>query len=285
MLFRAPIPAVLLGLVLASSAAAQGLSAFESTPDHLLRYTECMKLARKEPLKALPAAEKWNAEGGGLGARHCVAVAMFQAGKYLQAAAQFESIARDMGLDRPGLRAELWAQAGQAWIEAGQADKAAIAQTRAIELKGNDPDLWIDRGLSNAAMLAWPRAISDFDQALRLRPDDVEILVLRAAAWRNARNTSQALADAGRALRIAPDHTEALLERGFANLAGGDRARANDDFNRVLRIVPPSSDSARRAEAGLRGERPAATLAPVGPGAAPAAPAAPNAAPKGGGKR
>ena len=30
--------------------------------------------------------------------------------------------------------------------------------------------------------------------------DDVEILVLRAAAWRNARNPAQALADAGRAL-------------------------------------------------------------------------------------
>ena len=60
---------------------------------------------------------------GGFGARHCVAVAMFQAGKYPQAAAQFEAIARDMGQDRPGLRAELWAQAGQAWIEAGQADK------------------------------------------------------------------------------------------------------------------------------------------------------------------
>ena len=38
---------------------------------------------------------------------------------YVQAAAQFEAIARDMGQDRPGLRAELWAQAGQAWIEAG----------------------------------------------------------------------------------------------------------------------------------------------------------------------
>lgn len=262
-----------LGLAPAMPAAGQTQSPFENTPDHLQRYTECMRLARKEPLRALPVAEKWSVEGGGLGARHCVAVAMFQAGKYPQSAAQFESIARDMGLDRPGLRAELWAQAGQAWIEAGQADKAAVAQTRAIELKGNDPDLWIDRGLSNAAMLAWPRAISDFDQALRLRPDDVEVLVLRAAAWRNARNTSQALADAGRALRIAPEHTEALLERGFANLAGGDRARANDDFNRVLRIVPPDSDSARRAQAGLRGEQPGAT------------PAAPNAAPKAGGKR
>jgi tetratricopeptide (TPR) repeat protein len=272
---------LLLLLALALPAAGQTLSPFENTPDHLLRYTECMKLARREPLRALPVAEKWSVEGGGLGARHCVAVAMFQAGKYPQSAAQFEAIARDMGLDRPGLRAELWAQAGQAWVEAGQADKAAVAQTRAIELKGNDPDLWIDRGLSNAAMQAWPRAISDFDQALRLRPDDVEVLVLRAAAWRNARNTSQALADAGRALRIAPEHTEALLERGFANLAGGDRARANDDFNRVLRIVPPGSDSARRAQAGLRGEQPT----PTAVGTTPAAPVAPNAAPKAGGKR
>jgi tetratricopeptide (TPR) repeat protein len=150
MLFRRLTPLALSCLLLASSVAAQGLSTFETTPDHLRRYTECMQLARKEPLRALPLAEKWNGEGGGLGARHCVAIAMFQAGKYPQAAAQFEAIARDMGQERPGLRAELWGQAGQAWVEAGQADKAAQAQTRAIELKANDPDLWIDRGLSNA---------------------------------------------------------------------------------------------------------------------------------------
>ena len=77
----------------------------------------------------------------------------------------------------PGLRAELWGQAGQAYVEAGAADKAAEAQSRAIELKGNDPDLWVDRGLSYAAMRAWPRAISDFDRALILKPNDVEILV------------------------------------------------------------------------------------------------------------
>jgi len=294
MSFFSPAPLGVLGLLAAlsapqfvvSSAAAQGLSALESSPDHLLRYSECMKLARREPLRALPMAEKWNAEGGGLGARHCVAVAMFQAGKYPQAGAQFEAIARDMGQDRPGLRAELWAQAGQAWIEAGQAEKAAEAQSRALELKSGDADLWIDRGLSYAAMSSWPRAISDFDRALGLRPDDVEILVLRAAAWRNAGNPAQALADSGRALRIAPDHTDALLERGFAYLARGDRTRANDDFNRILRVVPPESDAARRAQAGLRGEQPSAVRAPAGQGTGTPAPSTvPNAAPKGGGKR
>ncbi len=232
------------------------------TPDHLRRYNECMALARKEPLKALPIAEKWKSEGGGLGARHCVALAMFEAGKPVQAATQFEAIARDMGQERPGLRAELWAQAGQAWIEAGQAENAAAAQSQALDLKSQDADLWIDRGLSYAAMKSWPRAISDFDHALGLRPNDVEILVLRAAAWRNAGDPAGALADADRALRIAPDHSEALLERAFAFLARGDRAGADIVFARVLKLVPPGSDAAKRAQAGLRGERPGADPPP-----------------------
>ena len=235
-----------------------GPGTLDLPPDHQRRYAECMKLARGEPLKALPMAEKWMGEGGGLGARHCVALAMFQSGKYAQAAAQFEAMARDMGQERPGLRAELWAQAGQAWMEAGAAEKASQAQSRALELKTDDPDLWVDRGLSYAAMQAWPRAIGDFDRAIRLRQDDVEVLVLRAAAWRNARDPRRALEDANRALTIAPDHSEALLERGFAYLAQGTRDAANRDFERVLRLVPPSSAAARRAEAGLSGNLPVA---------------------------
>ena len=109
---------MLLALSAAAPAGAQALDPLAGSPDHLRRYTECMKLARSEPLKALPAAEKWMAEGGGLGARHCVALAMFETGKHVQAATQFEAIARDMGQERPGLRAELWVQAGQAWMEA-----------------------------------------------------------------------------------------------------------------------------------------------------------------------
>ena len=104
-----------LALLAAVPCVAQGLSILEESPDHLRKYNECMNLARAEPLKALPPAEKWHAQGGGLAARHCVATAMFGAGRYTQAAAQFEAIARDMGKDRPGLRAELWAQAGQAF--------------------------------------------------------------------------------------------------------------------------------------------------------------------------
>lgn len=272
MLFRATTLLACLSLLAAVPAAAQirdlhtdpgvgttlerGLAPFATTPDHQRRYVECMRLARGEPLKALPVAEKWMGEGGGLGARHCVAIAMFESGKFIQAANQFEAIARDMGSERPGLRAELYAQAGQGWIEAGQAENAAAAQSRALELKANDPDLWIDRGLSYAAMKAWPRAISDFDHALDLRAKDVDTIVLRAAAWRSAGDAQRALTDAQYALRLAPDHSEALLERGFDYLALANRAAADGDFKKVIDLVPPGSDAARRATAGLRGDGP-----------------------------
>ena len=185
-----------------------------------------MQLARKEPLRALPVAEKWIAEGGGMGARHCVAVAMFQAGKLPPGGGAVRGdrprhgpgpagpARRAVGPGRPGLD------------RGGRRRQGGRGAEPALELKTNDADLWIDRGLSlrrHAGLAA---------RHLRLRPgasacgqDDVEILVLRAAAWRNARDPGQALADVERALRIAPDHSEALLERGFANLARGDRTR------------------------------------------------------------
>jgi len=260
MLFTRVLLLVTLAAPLPALAQQSQANPFAPTPNHLRRYTECMQQARREPLKALPLAEKWKAEGGGLGARHCVAVAMFEAGQYVAAARQFEAIERDMGGERPGIRAELLAQAGQAWMEANQAENAAAAQSRALDLKSDDPDLWVDRGLSYAALRLWPRAISDFERSLQMQPGNVETRVLLAAAWRNQGDSVRALAEAERALRSAPEHSGALLEHGFALLAQGNRTAANADFTKVLELVP-GTDEAKRAEAGVRGELPTAPAA------------------------
>jgi tetratricopeptide (TPR) repeat protein len=257
MLFRKVLLLAALAAPLPALAQQKEINPFAPTPDHLRRYTECMKLARQEPLKALPMAEKWMAEGGELGARHCVAIAMFEAGRYVPAARQLEAMERDMGGERPGIRAELLAQAGQAWAEANQPEDAAKAQSKALALKTDDPDLWVDRGLSYAALRQWPRAISDFERALQLQSGNVETRVLLAAAWRNAGDPTRALTEADRALRISPEHSGALLEHGFALLARGERMAANDDFKKVLKLVPGTAE-AKRAEAGLRGELPTA---------------------------
>jgi tetratricopeptide (TPR) repeat protein len=260
MLFRKTLLLFVLATPLPALAQPKEINPFAPTPNHLRRYTECMKLARQEPLKALPVAEKWMAEGGELGARHCVAIAMFEAGQYVQAARQLEAMERDMGGERPGIRAELLAQAGQAWTEVNQPEDAARAQSKALALKIDDPDLWVDRGISYATLRQWPRAISDFERSLQLQAGNVETRVLLAAAWRNAGDPTRAIAEAERALRSSPDHSGALLERGFALLARGERTAANADFSRVLTLVPGTAE-AKRAEAGLRGELPTAPAA------------------------
>ena len=281
---------LLLVLAAASPAAAQGvgplkpldwlapLGPLDSAPDHLKRYTECMALARSEPLKALPVAEKWHGEGGGLAARHCVAVAMFEAGRYVQAAAQFEAIARDMGSDRPGLRAELWAQAGQAFIEAGAADKAAEAQSRAHRAQGQRPrpvgrsraELCRHARLAARHLRFRPRA----DPAAQRRrdPGAAGRGLAQRAAIRRARSTTPRTRSGSR--RIIPRRCSSAALPAWCC---GERNQANNDFNRVLRLVPPDSAAARRAEAGLRGEQPVPPPAETPPPA--------PAIPKGGGKR
>lgn len=252
MFFARTTPLALL-LLSVAPAIAQDLGPFATTPDNARRYNECMALAHREPLRALPVAEKWKSDGGGLGARHCVATAMYEAGRPAQAAVQFEAIAHDLGQDRPDLRGDLMAQAGQAWSDAGDPEKAAEAQSHALDLKQNDPELWVERGLSYATLGQWTRAISDFDRSLALRRDNVEVLILRAAAWRNAGDAGRSMADAQQALKIAPDNTGALLERGFTYLALGNQTAGRADFTKVLGLVPPGSSAAKRATVGLNG--------------------------------
>jgi tetratricopeptide (TPR) repeat protein len=211
------------------------------TADHLRLYTDCMALARKEPLKALPMAEKWKAEGGGLGARHCVAIAMFEAGKPVQAATQLEAIARDMGQERPGLRAELWAQAGQAWLLSGDPVRAYAADGAALTLRPDDADLLVDRSEA-AGMAGWfDKAVADLDRVLRNQPQRVDALIYRASANRELNQLDPAQADIDKALSLAPDSVAALLERGNIRRLRGDMDGARGDWVRVSMLAPGSA--------------------------------------------
>ena len=167
-----------------------------------------------------------------------------------------------MGTERPGLRAELWAP-GRAGLDGSRPGGEGGRRRRAARSSSSrsDADLWVDRGLSYAAMRAWPRAISDFDRALSMRAQqrrDPGAARRRLAQRRRIRR--KALADADRALKIAPDHSEALLERGFAFLARGDRKRGQQRLQQgpagsCRRARMPPSAPRRACAASSRGRR------------------------------
>jgi tetratricopeptide (TPR) repeat protein len=250
-----------LPLIVALSLAAPAWAQSPAT-DPARRYSACMAQARAEPVTALRAAHVWLKEGGGMAARHCVAIALYGTGQYVEAGTELERLGREMTGQSAQLRAEVFAQAGQAYQAARLGERALSMQNAAILLDPRNADIWVDRSITFAAVSAWREAASDLSSALELSPDRPDVLALRAAARRNAGDTAKALADAESALKLEKDYPDALLERGLARRLRDDRVGSDADLRRVIALTGETSDLGKRAKDALQGAPPTKPPAP-----------------------
>src|ERR1700730_15006181 len=211
-------------------------------------YERCMKLARQNPGEARSLAHRWHERGGAHPADHCAAVALIGLKQYKEAAIRLEALAQSMTTAPPGLRGEVLDQAGQAWGLAGDPVRAYAAAGAAVALQPNDLDLLIDRAAAAAAAGYLDKAVADLDQVLKADPRRIDALTYRAAANRALDRLDPALVDVEKALALAPSSVPALLERGNLRRLKGDRAGARQDWVRVGQLAPGSkADMAARA--------------------------------------
>ena len=216
--------------------------------DHESEYVACMRLAQEAPTDGYRSGVAWFEKGGGTPAEHCIAVSLLQLGDYAEAAARLERLAVDETLaPRPETRAGLLAQAGLAWVLAGDEGKAAHARDKALEITPDNVDLRIDRALSRVALEQYFEAIDDLNRALDLAPRRIDALLVRASTYRYLDQIDLARDDVERALAIDPEHPDALLERGVISRAAGDKDAARKDFLAVLELTSegPAGDAAR----------------------------------------
>ena len=231
----------------AAACAVLALPAARAADTDAAQYDACMKRAREVPADARSRATQWRDQGGGAPARHCLAVALFNLGQNEEAANLFEALAQDSETPAADLRAELYAQAGQAWVQAGRWERAWKAQSAAVDLRPKDPDLLVDRALTLGSAGKYWEAIDDLNRAIDLAKDNVDALVLRASAYRRVNSLDLAAEDVERALALQPKHVDGLLERGMIRKAQGDLARARQDWIAVLQTRPesPAAEVAR----------------------------------------
>lgn len=211
-------------------------------------YAACMTLARSAPAKGLAKAEAWGRNGGGSSAKHCAAVARAGLGQFDAAAEALESLAWELPETTPDrVRAQILAQAGQVWLDAGQSGKANALLTTAIELAPRDVEIRIDRAMTLAGIGRYQDAIIDLSAALLLDDRSIDALVLRASAYRHTDRPERAIDDIERALALAPNNPEALLERGLVRRLFGDEAGARLDWQRIIQLYPdaPAATVAR----------------------------------------
>jgi tetratricopeptide (TPR) repeat protein len=202
-------------------------------------YDNCLALLRDDPEEAMRFAQAWDATGGGDGALHCAALAMIGLGRPDRAAERLERIAASSRAGRMA-RADVYGQAAQAWMMAGDANRAFAAATLALSLAPNDPDLMVDRAVIQAALARYGDALDDLDRALSLEPDRIEAMVFRAAALRHLDRATEAMNMIERALNLSGDNAEALLERGILRQLRGDAAGARQDWERTITVAPES---------------------------------------------
>lgn len=242
---RACLQIASLGLmVLGSPAAAQG------APDDGQRYETCLAQVDLDARVALAAAQAWTDGGGGAPAQHCAALALIGLQHYEKAGQILLALASGEGSIDALMRADFYAQAGNAFLLAGSAENARAAFDLALELKPDDAAILTDRARADALRKDWKEAIADLDRVIALTPLAPEPYVLRASAKRLMGDLAGAGADLALALMRDPTNAGALLERGIVSLAEGNRDAARADFEQVLAIAPGST-VAREAKARL----------------------------------
>jgi len=228
-------------LLLADTAAAQPRRP-QAPPDESQRYDACMTMTRRDAMAAFEQALNWQDAGGGAPAKHCAAAALVAMKQYKEGAARLEQLAQEIKQpEQEPVRVGLLAQAGQAWLLAGDTGRAYAAQSAALKLAPQDPEIWTDRGQTLATAKNYKDAIADFDQALKIDAERPDAYLFRASALRYMDELARARADIDKALKLSPTDPDALVERGNIKRLTEDVAGAREDWMRVIRTAPDSS--------------------------------------------
>lgn len=232
-----------LAAILALAAAAPGHAQPIASADE---YKTCLILAKTKPESGWEEALAWQSLGGGEAARHCAAVALIGLGKYGEAATRLETLANE-SVREDAVRAEMLAQAAQAWLLLGKLPRADAALRSAERLQPGSPELMLDRAVVLAQAKNYREASDVLSRLLLAQPNRVEALALRASALRYLDDMLGALDDVETALKLDPDYPDALLERGILRRLKGEDAGAREDWLRAIRVLPdsPVADTAR----------------------------------------
>lgn len=187
------------------------------------RFEACVAAIDADAVAAYEEAMAWAAEGQSLHAYRCAAMAMVGQNRFAEGARRFESLATALSSQSDALRAELFAQAGNAWLLDREPSRGRSALTRAIALMQGDrtfmPDLLIDRARAYAMEADYRHAEEDLSTALDLRPNDALALRLRASARMHQNSFDLAETDALAAVALEPSNVDALLMLGHTREA------------------------------------------------------------------
>lgn len=216
------------------------------------RYRSCLATAGAEPAVAATEAVRWRGSGGGLPARHCLALAYLAQKKFAAAAAELAGAAREAEAARNPLAADLWGQAGVAALAGGDSANAITYLTSGIAVVSSPlarAALLTDRARALVEQKRPKEARADLDTATRLDASAADAWLLRATLARRTGNLKIAEASLIEAARLSPGDADVRLEAGNIAAAQGRADLARAAWNAVIATAPgtPAAAAAQAA--------------------------------------
>lgn len=201
--------------------------------------------------RATPACPNPDSLPAAAAAKRCEGMVAAGGAHWADAAQAFTDAAGAAG---PGKAAALWAQAGNAWLAAGEPARAATALDSALIAGVGQPgfdrgELMLDRARAAVAAGDLPGARRVLDQALALVPTDPLAWLLSATLARRSADAPRAATDIAKAMQLAPDDAAVQLEAGNIAALAGDEAGAKARWTEAARLQPagPSGAAAKAA--------------------------------------
>lgn len=222
------------------------------SPQEAARYRECLDLARSDPAQAIDKATRWRGAGGGVPARHCLALAQGQKGDFAGASATLVSAAQAAEAEGDPHAADLWGQAANAAMLAQQTSVAITHFSAGIAVAGGEPvrlaALLTDRASALVEANRTTEAKSDLIRATSLDPSAAGGWLLLATLERRLKDLPAAERAILEAAKREPNDPDIALEAG--NIAGAqgrtDLARA--EWKKVVDGAPGSEAAATAAK-------------------------------------
>jgi|GEM_PF-3055813 len=127
---------------------------------------------------------------------------------------------------------------GVNFSHAGKYADALTAYDKAVFIRPNNADAWLERGVALENLGRYSDAVDSYDKAIVLQPAYAEAWYNRGIALRKLGRYADAISSYDKAIAIRPSYIEALLNRGVALDYLGRYDEAIASYDRVLALLP-----------------------------------------------
>ena len=136
----------------------------------------------------------------------------------------------------------LWLARGNAHNKLNDFDKAIKDYTEAIRLKPDYSSAYYNRGNSWSSKGDDDKAIKDYTEAIRLKPDYLSAYFNRASSWARKEEHDKAISDYTKAIDLSPNDTDAYNNRGVSWDEKKNYDKAIADYTKAIDLNPNDAD-------------------------------------------